>query len=445
MSKLLLAILVILLASDRLPAQKNCGLQLAMEQLAQADPNYKTSVAAFKTNQVQDAAQYAALMHSGAAFKTTASGVIPVVFHIILDSTQAASIGGVAGIEARLSSQMSALNADFAGTNADASKVPSVWTSIFARAGIRFGRAITDPNGNPTPGYEIRYVRASSSFNIDTFVKGAKSYNRGGLDPWDNTRYLNVWIVNIKSFSSGQILGVTVMPGLPGSTTADIGIALNYLAFGVRSSPSDKYINGSDLGRTLTHEMGHFFSLWHIWGDDDGACPWDAGGDDDGIADTPPQANQTYGVHSYPLYDNCSPASSSNGIMFMNYMDYSDDVCLYMFTREQSVRMNGQVATGGKLLSLTLHPELTGDSNRSDGVNVKVGPNPSKGVFNLLFNRDIDVLQSVRITDLNGKTVYLVQDQPSLQQIDLSGYPRGMYFLELRFSRTTAVKKIVLQ
>jgi len=233
------------------------------------------------------------------------------------------------------------------------------------------------------------------------------------------------------------------MPGLPGSVSSDNGIVLHYLAFGTRKYATDKFISGSDKGRTLTHEMGHFFGLWHIWGDDDGLCPDDPGGADDDIADTPPQASETYGVHTFPVYDKCSPKGSSNGIMFMNYMDYSSDVCLYMFTHDQSLRMNTQIASGGASQSLTQHPELAGDSTLTSGIDAKIGPNPSTGIVQLIFNRDIDQLLNVRVLDLNGKTV-MHTDDGSVSQLDLSGLPKSMYFIQLRFSGGTVVRKILL-
>jgi len=123
----------------------------------------------------------------------------------------------------------------------------------------------------------------------------------------------------------------------------------------------------------------------HIWGDDFGSCP-NSGGTDDGMADTPPQANYTYGCPTFPVTDGCSK-SADTGIMFMNYMDYTNDACMYMFTNDQAKAMYAEVSPGGESYSLTQHPELLAvpDVPAISTSNLSIYPNPTTGKINLTF------------------------------------------------------------
>jgi len=114
---------------------------------------------------------------------------------------------------------------------------------------------------------------------------------------------------------------VATFPGLYADNQQ--GVVIDYTGFGTTGTATSPY----NKGRTATHEIGHYFNLRHIWGDED-ACAAD-----DGIDDTPKQAKATYGCPAWPQVDMC--ASSSPGYMFENYMDYSDDACLVLFTTEQ--------------------------------------------------------------------------------------------------------------
>lgn len=424
-------------------AQRNCGFDAYMKYLETTDPGIRHKIAYYKAQTAANATvDYAGF---NAAMRTTATGAIPVIFHFVLDSAQVAEMGGVSGIQDRITSQLKVLNDDFNGANADKSKVPAAWTSLFANVGITFGLAHTSPSGTSTPGYELRYVPKTSSFSISNSCKLAKTYATGGLDPWDNSKYLNIWVVNITSGSSIG-LGVTTPPGL--GPAAERGIAVHYLAFGSRSSSSQKFISGIDKGRTITHEMGHYFKIWHIWGDDGGMCP-SSGGDDDGISDTPPQADQTIGAHVYPYTDICS--GLPNGIMFMNYMDYSNDAYMYMFTKEQANAMNANVVAGGESYSLTQHPELTlypTDIPEPAKLKVTVSPNPTSGPLTLAFDQDSNDLLSIHIINLSGQVILSAtpaQVTNNKFTADLSFLPKGLYIIRIEFAEGIITRKIVIQ
>lgn len=237
---------------------------------------------------------------------------IPVVIHIVYQ-TAAQNITNAKAI-----SQIDVLNEDFGRTNADTTNTPAVWKSISANTGIQFCLAQRDPNGNPTNGIERRSTTVAS-FGTNDMVK---SYAQGGLDAWDPSRYLNIWCCNI----GGGILGYGEFPTNTISNT--FGLVVQYNAFG-RIGLSPPF----NLGRTASHELGHCFNLYHIWADDNGACTGS-----DLVSDTPNQADATSGCPTFPALDAC--ATTSPGYMFMNFMDYSNDNCMNMFTQGQSTRMN---------------------------------------------------------------------------------------------------------
>ena len=151
-----------------------------------------------------------------------------------------------------------------------------------------------------------------------------KSTKRGGLDPTDPTTKLNIWCCNL----SGGILGYAQFPG--GRAATD-GVVIDDNAFGNTGTAEAPY----DLGRTATHEIGHWVNLHHIWGD--ASCG------DDLVDDTPPALTANFGCPVYPHTTSCNKTAE----MTMNYMDYTDDPCMYMFTVLQKARMVATFSQGG--------------------------------------------------------------------------------------------------
>ncbi|MDJ1486074.1 M43 family zinc metalloprotease [Cytophagaceae bacterium YF14B1] len=239
---------------------------------------------------------------------------IPVVFHIVMSNPNQVT-------DAQIQKQLDILNADFAGANADSTSIPSYFKPLFGKSGIQFSLAQRTATGDPTTGIN-RVTTTKSSFSYT--ANDVKYTSSRGADSWDPDKYLNVWICAITTTSSGSILGYATFPGdMP---AAEQGVVIDY-----RTLPGGSYTDYNS-GRTLTHETGHYFNLYHIWGDDDGACSGS-----DYVEDTPNQADASSGCYSGVKTDNCT--SSGNGIMYQNYMDYSDDACLVMFTDAQVTRM----------------------------------------------------------------------------------------------------------
>ncbi len=247
---------------------------------------------------------------------------IPVAVHIVysfIDSV-AQNLG-----EEQIQSQIDAMNEDYSATNATMANIPSVWTGLVKDSKIRFALAKRDPSGAVSNGITRNLTLQSSFDPSNQNVKHFDSSGFGGADAWPASSYLNIWVCNLDVY-----LGYATFPG---GTPSEDGLVINYKAFGRTGDLLKKY----NLGRTGTHEAGHWLRMLHIWGDDGGLCEFDTIppdlGNPDHIYDTPDQTDATYGNPSFPKYDRCTP--SGNGIMFMNYMDYSDDKAMIFFTSEQ--------------------------------------------------------------------------------------------------------------
>ncbi len=266
---------------------------------------------------------------------------IPVVFHVVYKNT-AQNIP-----VARINEQITRLNEDFSRTNTDASLTPAGFLPIVGPTNIRFHLATTSPTGATTTGIVRTSTASSSNFTVSN--NNVKKTSFGGVAPWDPANYLNIWVCEI----SGSVLGYAQFPG---GTAATDGVVIGYQYVG---NTTDAQYN---KGRTATHEVGHYLGLLHIWGDDGSSCSGS-----DAIGDTPNQAGENYFCPSFPLYDGC--ATSGNGAMFMNYMDYVDDDCMNAFTLNQTAKMESVLAS----IRVNL-PDITGGGG--GGATVVCTPQP---------------------------------------------------------------------
>lgn len=242
--------------------------------------------------------------------------LIPVVFHIIYN-TPSQNIH-----DSLILQQLTRLNEDFQRLNADSVNTPSAFAALAGRMNVQFCLAQRMPDGiTPTNGI-VRVPTSTVSFQLPSSFAvpdPVKHSNTGGNDAWDTNTYINIWICNLNGAT-----GYSAPPGffLP----ADEGIVCHYQYTG--NSNNSPY----GLGRLIVHEMGHFFSLRHVWGDDGGGCTGT-----DYVSDTPDQSDYSANCPVFPLTDICSP--NWPGVMFMNYMDYSDDQCKNMFSAGQVMVM----------------------------------------------------------------------------------------------------------
>lgn len=241
---------------------------------------------------------------------------IPVVVHVVHNGEPVGT--GINISDAQILSQIDVLNKDFQRTNTDANLTPGDFLPVAAGFDIEFVLAKQDPNGNPTDGI-IRVDGGKASWAPFDEQLNATSY-------WPSEDYFNIWVTNLGSDFLGYAqFPISNLPGLEefqNEVAETDGVVSDYTVFGVGSSDPDY-----NLGRTTTHEVGHFFGLRHIWGDDSNCSGTDY------VNDTPNQIDETYGCPAHPQFE------CSNNKMFQNYMDYTDDLCMNLFTQDQVDRM----------------------------------------------------------------------------------------------------------
>ncbi|WP_264554156.1 zinc metalloprotease [Flavobacterium sp. N2038] len=230
---------------------------------------------------------------------------IPVVVNVLYKTT-AENISN-----AQIQSQIDVLNKDFNALNSDFNSVPALFAGVKANVGITF---VLDQ--------VIRKSTTKTSWGTNDAMKKTA---QGGLAPTSPTTKLNMWACTI----GGGILGYAQFPG--GASATD-GVVIDSKYFGLSGSASAPY----NLGRTATHEVGHWMNLRHIWGD--------ANCGSDLVADTPTHNTANYGVPAYPHYSTCSGTPVE---MTMNYMDYVDDNAMYMFSNGQKSRISAIFTSGG--------------------------------------------------------------------------------------------------
>jgi len=304
MKKLSLVIVVLLNVFFANAQQRNCGTMQHLDEIRERDPGVDNRM------DVENLDIKHWISNNTSSSKSMPNLItIPVVVHVIYkNSSQNIS-------DAQIFSQIDILNEDFRMNNSDASSVPSAFAGAAADCEIEFCLAVRDPNGNVTTGITRTYT-TTSSFSGYTSMKYSST---GGQDAWNTSDYLNIWVCNLAS----GLLGFATFPG--GNSSTD-GVVCDYAYFGNTGTATSPY----DLGRTATHEVGHWLNLYHIWGDS--YCG------NDYVSDTPKHEESNYGCPSYPHASSCSGTGSS-GEMFMNYMDYTNDACMFMFSTGQKNRM----------------------------------------------------------------------------------------------------------
>jgi hypothetical protein len=247
---------------------------------------------------------------------TRATYNIPVVVHVLWNT----AVQNIS--DAQIQSQIDALNADYQALNADKANTPSVFASLIANPDVQFCLAQQNPSGVATTGI-VRKQTTKTVF--DAATDDAKYTANQGDNIWDRNKYLNLWVV--PSLKSGSTTGILGYAQFPGGAAATDGVVIGHQYFGTTGTAASPF----NKGRTATHEVGHWLNLNHIWGDDGTACTGT-----DNVADTPNQGGENYGCPTFPVIS-CS--NGPNGALFMNYMDYTDDACMFMFTTGQKNRM----------------------------------------------------------------------------------------------------------
>lgn len=354
--------------------------------------------------------------------------LIPVVVHVI--HNQANSQPGTEGniSDAQIRSQINVLNEDYRrkpntkGFNDD---------PVGADVNIEFFLATCDPGGRPSTGITRTYYAQKDFdvFNDDTKLK-ALSY-------WPSDQYMNIWVTNIKSPYIGytQFPDMSGLPDLSSSNgpAATDGLVIDYTVFGRQTGTVTSAIYG--YGRTTTHEVGHWLGLRHTWGDEN--CG------NDYVDDTPPtrEANQANNNTCTPVYSYCLGSASRN--MIENYMDYSPDLCMNIFTQGQRERIWKVLEASPRRKRLVANSTRCQVLPPSEQLSVEVFPNPANGTegngdvtyVHVRFKDSQDVY--LRVYDALGRLVYAEEHlNMRSRSLNFSNRPlkKGMYLVTVTTS-----------
>ena len=325
-------LLVCFTASNSM-AQRNCGTMSYLEKLKQKDPATEQRMQQLE-QQIQDIIANQDQNDRGSIIH------IPVVVHVVYNTVQQ----NVS--DAQIQSQITILNQDFRRTNSDTSNTLATFKSVAADSEIQFCLATLDPQGAATTGITRKQTTVTSFVDNDSI----KYDSLGGKSAWATDRYMNLWVCELR----GSLLGFAQFPAT-GSAATD-GVVIDYLYFGNQGTATPPF----NLGRTGTHEVGHWLNLYHIWGDGD--CNWD-----DEVTDTPLSDMDHMG---------CDLMDQSCGTLDMvqNYMDYSDDACMNLFTMGQRDRMRAAItASRPMFLSTQCSTSTSCDENLSLSTDVTTG------------------------------------------------------------------------
>jgi len=352
--------------------------------------------------------------------------------------------------------QIQILNADYNRMNADTGNLRAYFQDVAGSADIHFELA------------EIVRVQTDALFEVDVLggdlLSALKSDATGGSSAWDTEHYLNIWICKIQptaifGLTIGQILGLAFPPngldhwpeGVSAPTAEQDGVVIDFRAVG-SNNPNTIAVPGGTgnltiIGRTPVHEVGHYLGLRHIWGDGGFLGPNDCA-QSDGVDDTPFASAQSAfdcnltknSCEQVEVFYNDDPLD-----LVENFMDYSRESCMNMFTKGQAALMRS-VLTGPRAGLLdpvsTIQPVSVLDS--------RIFPNPAQDRAMVAFQLPETAEVQIRIISTAGRIVLETPSQPfsSGQQqmaLDTRRLPVGMYFVHIQANGTTAVKKLLVQ
>ena len=343
--------------------------------------------------------------------------VIPIAIHfpsVPTNSTNKACLRTLA------QSQVNILNADYNATNADLSRWTPTVSAFYPGTTI----------GN----LDVQFVIATQNHPASSgLVNGdlAVTFGTDYLNGADND---NTWLgyVNLVCRDADGNLGYSPLGGTP--NTADT-VVINFDAFGSGAgctgyAPASPY----NLGRTLTHELGHFFNLDHTFAGCSSLANCATSGDR--VCDTPPSNAAVYGCPNAGATTKCTVKT-----LTMNYMDYTNDACMYMFTGNQATRMRAYYNT----ISSQIKTNVL-SNNEFLASNFSIEPNPNNGTFSIKLKEILDNY-SVEVFDVTGRNVYenSFKSQNLVQKITLDNKLSGIYFVNIKSQSAILTRKIIIE
>ena len=413
-----IATVLLLALGMQVSAQKECATAAYAQHMA-TNAETRLQMAAVETF-IQKQKLKIPFGISGQSDNKTAETVIriPVVVHVLYNNA-AQNIS-----DEQVKSQIDALNRDFRRRNSDSSNTPERFKAFAADVAIEFVLANTDPAGKATNGI-VRKPTNASYFTMDDKMKSSKT---GGSDAWDSKSYLNIWVGNLR-----QVLGYASLPG--GDAALD-GVVINLTAFGTIGTTAPYH-----LGRTAVHEVGHWLGLKHIWGD--AACG------DDSVSDTPKQGSYTTGN---PTGFRSSCSNAPQGDMYMNYMDFTNDAVMNLFTHGQKERMRALFLSGGARNGIVYSKGLSGSVMEESPVSTPVPvvtppvmqtpekavvtkasiqtyPNPA--INEVTLQTDGDWMgKEMQLVNMNGTVLLRIVITSAQQKVSVDRLPTGVYFFQ---------------
>jgi hypothetical protein len=394
---------------------RTCGTAAFMDRMM-ANPEFRQQ---YLEEQQRFEIELERLNNEGATNRSTQAIRIPVAVHFPSVSAGASAILKNC-LRALAQNQINILNADYNAANADISTWNDNDTAFFpgvtvGNLGVNFELATL----NHPAGVGIAEGTVAVTFGTD-YLSGADSDST-----WSG--YINLVVRNI----SGGILGYSPLGGTPNTGAT---VVINSAAFGSGSGCTG-YVPGEpyNLGRTLTHELGHYFNLAHTF---DG-CGTNCNTTGDRVCDTPPLNVENYGCPVAGEVADCNGGPA----LTMNYMDYTDDACMYMFTLGQETRMRVRYnVISTQIRGNTLANESFLESKFS------LYPNPTRGSFSIAFKEAMGY--SVQVFDVTGKVVFennFDENSSVLQTINIDNAEKGIYFVNIKTNNGLVTKKVVIE
>ncbi len=448
MQKILSAMALFFAATAFAQQHQKCATIDAIQAFEEKNPGYKS-----RANSAFNAAKAFSQHHAAQRSSHDTVYRIRTVFHVVYTKPEENLDDSV------ILSQLRVMNEDFRRRNPDTVRTRDIFKPFADDAGIEFFLAEEDPEGNPTTGITHTAGSPAPSFfgGYSPGTDDVKKASLGGVNPWPTDRYLNIWVCNL--FGGLGVLGYAFPPAAPlpnwgtqnpnGDSTVQ-GVVLHFSAVGANNpAPIAPQADG---GRSATHEIGHYLGLRHIWGDDQDffgincRCAGDPNGGDDGVDDTPDakcpsqqDCDTTRNTCPDPNMDQDYPDQIEN------YMDYSDDDCLNMFTKGQIALMRSviQLYRPG-IAELTVN---TTSGIKQIGITSNdfvVFPNPASSILNIATT-GASSINEVMIYNAQGSLVHQSKVAESNFNLNISEWNAGVYFAVLKTENSVATKRFVKQ
>ena len=356
---------------------------------------------------------------------------IPVVVHVIHNGDAVGTDENIS--DARILSQITVLNQDFRkmlGT-------PGYNTNpVGADMEVQFVMAQRKPNGTATNGID--------RVNLNVAQWATESSVEGTLKPqtsWDPTRYFNIWVCQFSSSSTAELEGVLGYAQFPstsglgglnaneGAANTD-GLIIDWRCFGSSDYAPGNYFDDYDKGRTATHEIGHCFGLFHIWGDNSSCTVNATDSNKDYCPDTPASRVEHYDC--LQTYNTCTSAAGND--MVENYMDYSNDTCMNIFTLDQKGRVLAVLTNSIRRATL-----VTSDAGLPLGLssydvagNISLYPNPASNSITIHVANNVELPEAYTVYKTLGQTIAgkNVQSEADLS-VNTSEFTNGVYFIKI--------------